>query len=151
MTELKTGTWVLVADGEKALLLENVGDADFPNFEVRRKDEHANPPTHEQGADRPGRFNDGPTVSRSAVADTDWHRLEQERFAHDLADLLYRMAHKHRFDRLVVVAGPQILGDLRDAFHKEVRDRIVAEIPKNLGHEPVDKLEEHIKAALAQA
>ena len=30
MTELKTGTWVVIADGEKALFLENTMDAEDP-------------------------------------------------------------------------------------------------------------------------
>lgn len=151
MTRLDTGTWVLVADAEKALFLENIGDADFPNFEVRRKEEQDNPPDREQGANRPGRFNDGPSVQRSAVDDTDWHELAKERFAHDLADTLYGMAHKGRFDRLVIVAGPPVLGELRPALHKEVADRVVAEVPKNIGGQPLDKIEEQVKRALAGA
>lgn len=149
MSELKPGTWVLVADSEKALFLENIGDGDFPIFEVRRKDEHENPPNREQGANRPGRFNDGPSVQRSAVADTDWHALEKERFADELGEMLYQMAHTNRFERLIVIAGPKLLGALRDSYHSEVSQRIVAEIPKNVANEPTDRLEDRVKAELA--
>lgn len=151
MTRLKEGTWILVADAGKALFLENIGDADYPNFEVRRKDRQENPPDREQGANRPGRFNDGPSVHRSAVQDTDWHQLAKERFAHDLADTLYEMAHQGRFDRLVIVAAPQVLGELRPALHKEVTDAVIAELPKNLTGEPLDKIETHVKTLLADA
>ncbi|TGS34727.1 Host attachment protein, partial [bacterium M00.F.Ca.ET.180.01.1.1] len=64
---LKHGIWVLVADGEKALLLKNAGDTKFPNLEVVQVMEQENPPTREQGSDSPGRYNDGPSVHRSAV------------------------------------------------------------------------------------
>ncbi len=57
---LKTGTWILIADGEKALFLVNAGDEMAYNFEVVRKEEQANPSTTEQATDAPGRFNDGP-------------------------------------------------------------------------------------------
>ena len=64
---LKRGMWVVVADGEKALFLKNEGDATYPDLNVVRKIEEENPPTREQGTDRPGRYSDGPTVHRSAV------------------------------------------------------------------------------------
>ena len=81
--KLRHGIWVLVADGEKALLLKNVGDNKFPNLEVVQVMEQENPPTREQGSDSPGRYNDGPSVHRSAVEDTDWHRIGKERFAEE--------------------------------------------------------------------
>ena len=36
MTDLKNGTWVLVADGEKALFLENVTDRKNPHDRTRQ-------------------------------------------------------------------------------------------------------------------
>ncbi|WP_224814847.1 host attachment protein [Hasllibacter sp. MH4015] len=137
---LTEGTWVLVADGEKALFLRNDGDADAPNLIVVREEEQENPPTHEQGTHKPGRFNDGPSVHRSAVADTDWHWLEKERFAADMADILYKMAHKGRFDRLIVAAAPKILGELRKEMHQEVTGKIVAEVDKTLTNHPIDEI-----------
>ena len=88
MTKLKNGTWVLIADGEKALILENQTDGEDPFLEVVRKEEQENPPNREQAANRRGRFNDGPSVHRSAVDDTDWHQLAKDRFAGELADML---------------------------------------------------------------
>ncbi|MEX6506268.1 host attachment family protein [Jiella sp. M17.18] len=135
-------TWILVADGEKALFLENAGDATLPNFQVRRVEEHDNPPDREQGADRPGRMSDDTTGShRSAVADTDWHVIEKDRFAKEIADILYKMAHRGRFERIVIVAPPHILGDLRQEIHKEVADKVVGEVAKTLTNHPVDKIE----------
>lgn len=151
MTQLAEGTWVLVADSEKALFLENIGDEKFPNLQVRRKETQENPPTREQGANRPGRYNDGPSAHRSAVDDTDWHELAKERFADDLADMLYERAHKGLFERLVIVAPPQVLGDLRAAWHKEVTDKIIAEVPKNLTSHPLDEIEKQVAEAMAGA
>ncbi|NND41066.1 MAG: Host attachment protein, partial [Silicimonas sp.] len=35
MSTLKNGAWVLVADGEKALFLENITDGEDPYLKVR--------------------------------------------------------------------------------------------------------------------
>lgn len=145
---LTNGTFVLIADGEKALLCENIGDAEYPVLEVRRETQSDNPPTRSQGTDRPGRFNDGPAVQRSAVADTDWHRLAKDRFADDLAAMLYRRAHAHRFERLILAAAPQTLGALRKTLHREVAERVVAEVDKDLTNLPPDAMARSLSAAL---
>jgi protein required for attachment to host cells len=144
---LTNGTWVLVADGEKALFLRNDGDADYPVLSVMREETHDNPQTREQGTDKPGRFNKGPSAQRSAVQETDWHQLEKERFASDLAERLYKMAHSGRFDRLIVAASPKVLGDLRREMHREVTDRIVADAPLTLTNHPIDEIARRVAEA----
>ncbi len=146
ITDLSNETWVLVADGEKALFLVNDGDAEYPVLNVRREEHHENPPTREQAANRPGRQGESSGPRRYAYEDTDWHRLEKERFADDLAELLYAQAHKHRFERIVICAPPQTLGELRDKMHKEVRDKVVGEVPKTLTNHPVDEIEGILKS-----
>ncbi|WP_369932483.1 host attachment protein [Rhodovulum sp. 12E13] len=147
---LTHGTWILVADSEKALFLRNETDAENPNFVVVGKEEQENPATSEQGTDRPGRMQDTGVQQRSGMEDTDWHRLAKERFAHDLADRLYDLAHKGAFDRIVLVAAPRVLGALRDQLHKEVKGRVVGEVDRNLTHEPVDAIERHVAGALTR-
>ncbi|MGE0502697.1 MAG: host attachment protein [Rhizobiaceae bacterium] len=139
--------WVLVADGEKGLFLRNEGDRQYPHLEVVREMHEENPPTREQGADRPGRFNDGPSAHRSAVDDTDWHRVAKERFAVEIAARLYKMAHRGDFEKLVLVAPPLVLGELRKQMHKEVEQRITGEVPKTLTNHPVYEIEKILLAA----
>jgi protein required for attachment to host cells len=128
------------ADGEKALFFRNHGDGKFPSLVVERHLEQPNPPTHQQGTDQPGRINDA-FGRKSAMENTDWHRLEKDRFAREIAATLYRLAHENAFKTLVVVAPPHVLGKLRADFHAEVKDRIVAEIPKTLTQHPVYEIE----------
>lgn len=144
---LKHGLWVLVADGEKALFLRNHGDTEFPDFKVMRELEQANPPTREQGTERPGRHSDGPSAHNSAYEETDWHRIGKERFADHIADRLYVLAHAGRFEKIVIIAPPQVLGELRKQLHEEVASRVVAEIPKTLTNHPIAEIEEMLKAA----
>lgn len=149
MTKLKNGTWVLIADGEKALFLENQTDGEDPYLKVVNKEEQDNSPNREQKANRTGRMPDTGQGQRSAMDDTDWHELNKERFAADLADMLYERAHKGRFDHLVLVAAPNILGELRDQVHQEVQEKIIGEIPKTLTNHPLNEIEDIVKNDLA--
>lgn len=137
--------WVLIGDGEKALVLRNDGDEDYPDLRTLRVFEQDNPPTHEQGADRPGRMPDnaGPLSShhRSAMQDADWHTLAKHQFAKEVAHRLYTAAHAGQFSKLVVVAPPLVLGDLRKTWHAEVANRVIAEVDKTLTNHPIRKIE----------
>ncbi len=149
MTRLTNDTWVLVADGEKALFLRNITDGQDPHLEVIRKEEQDNPKDIDQSANRPGRVAQSANHRKSAYDDTDWHELAKDRFAADLADMLYERAHKGQFDRIVLVASPQVLGELRDKLHVEVSDKVIGEIPKTLTNHPLDEIEKIVKAGLA--
>ena len=141
-------TWVVVADSEKALFLRNEGDDEYLHLEVVREMEQDNPPNREQAANRRGRFNDAGAggAHRSAVDDTDWHRMAKEQFAKDISEKLYSLAHKGTFDKLVIVAAPLVLGEMRKEMHMEVTDKIVGELDKNLTGMPIDEIEQHLKA-----
>lgn len=148
---LPQNAWVVVADGEKALFLVNEGDDIDMQLVVRRKDEQDNPPARDWAENRPGRFNDGPSVHRSAVDDTDWHELEKERFASDLADTLYKEAHRGAFDSIVLIASRVVLSQLRSELHTEVQERVILDVPKVLTNHPVDDIETHVAKELAKA
>jgi protein required for attachment to host cells len=137
---------ILVGDGQKALFLRNRGNALRVDLVVERIFERDNPPTREQGTDRPGRATASLGVARSAKEEVDWHHLAKERFADEIAAVLYRHAHANLFDKLVIIAPPKILGNLRKAFHAEVIDRIAAEIPKELTSHPVAEIGKLIAA-----
>ncbi|MGQ0685530.1 host attachment family protein [Bradyrhizobium sp.] len=137
---------VLVGDGQKALFLRNRGNPQRVSLVVEEILERDNPPTRAQGTDRPGRTNASVGAARSAMEESDWHHIAKERFATELSDALYRHAHANRFDKLIVIAPPKILGDLRKAFHAEVSARIAAEVPKELTSHPVAEIERLIAA-----
>lgn len=145
--ELPHDSYVLVADGRKMLFFRNEGDAAYPNLQVVTAAEQKNPKTSEQGADEPGRtFSSSGTMGyrtggRSAYSDTDFHTLEETRFAEDAAAMLKDRALAGEFERLLIVAPPSTLGDLRKHYHKEVEKRLIGEIPKDLTNHPVDQIE----------
>ncbi|MFG3591382.1 host attachment family protein [Bradyrhizobium sp. RDI18] len=132
---------VLIGDGKKALFLRNKGTPQQLNLEVEHVLEQENPATREQGTDRPGRSVQSIGAARSAMEQADWHYIAEERFAGTIADALYRLAHGNHFEKLVVVAPAKVLGNLRQAFHAEVAERIVGEIPKQLTSHPIPDIE----------
>jgi protein required for attachment to host cells len=123
---------VLVGDGRKALFLRNRGTSAQPDLVLETQLEQQNPPTREQGTDRPGRKHGSDGVSRTAIEETDQHQRAEQLFAARLAERLYEMGHAHEYQALVVVAPPRMLGDLRAALHPEVTQRLVGEVPKDL-------------------
>ncbi|MFY9828395.1 MAG: host attachment family protein [Rhodoplanes sp.] len=136
--------FVFVGDGRKALFLRNEGDEKFLNLKTERVLRDQNPPTREQGSDQPGRAFASVGARRSAVEDTDWHELEEQRFAHVIADALQRLVRERKVKELVVIAPPRTLAELRRAFHSEVKNRIVAEIDKDLTKQPIYEIEKHL-------
>lgn len=125
-------TLVLVGDGRRALFLRNKAGAGHPELVRDRVMEHRNPSNREHGTDKPGRYAGPNGTSRSASQETDRHQQAEDRFAVEVAEVLYKKAHVHDFERLIVVAPPRTLGTMRQAFRKEVATKVTAEIPKDL-------------------
>ena len=142
---LPHNSFVMVADGEKMLFFRNEGDAEYPQLIVERNREQEAPANIDLKTDEAGRRH-GVGPGRSAYEDTDFHQLEKDRFAHDTAEMLRRLALGNKFDQLVVVAPPKTLGELRKHYHKEVEKRLAAEIPKDLTNMPVEEIEKTLLA-----
>jgi protein required for attachment to host cells len=117
-------TRILIADGRTALVLRNEGDEINPNFqtvEVLRND--ANPKTSELGTDRPGRAVEGMAgTRRSAVEQTDWHDVNEHRFATRVAAFV----------------------DLHFAAKKFP---VILELNKDLTNSPLHEIEAHVLKA----
>jgi protein required for attachment to host cells len=137
--------FVFVGDGRKALFLRNDGDEKFPNLKTEKVFEDENPSSHEQGTERPGRVSKASqTGGRTAVEPTDWHQIEEGRFARKVAAALEQVIRAGKVKALVVVAPPKTLAELRDAFHPDVKASVIAEINKDLTKHPVWEIEKHL-------
>ena len=143
---IKSGDWVVVCDGAKALILENVGDSVFPN--LRTKEVHTQPgqSAREQGSDEPGRVFQSVGSMRSAVEQTDWHEQSEHQFLDALAGRLDAALNAGEAKTLVIVAAPRALGILRRAYSPQVRDAIRAEIHKDYVRLPLHEIEKHLAA-----
>jgi protein required for attachment to host cells len=148
MTNIRihNGDWVVVCDGAKALILENAGDAISPNLKTREVHEQADPRTHEQGTDAPGRSINSIGARRSAMEQTDWHDQAEQRFLVELAKRLDAAVAAGETKALILVAPPRALGVIRQACTHGLREAIKAEIDKDFVKLPVHEIEKHLAA-----
>ncbi|HXH15693.1 MAG TPA: host attachment family protein [Sphingomonas sp.] len=138
---------VLVADGRKMLFLRNEGDNVAPNLVVEKAQEQINPATRDQATDAAGRASSPRGGVQSSVEPTDFHQLEEDRFAAEAADFLKVRALKNDYESLIIVAPPKTLGELRKHYHKEVSSRLAGELDKDLTGHPIADIEKALKNA----
>ena len=139
--EIPANALVVVADGRKMLLFRNTGDAAFPNLETVAHDQQADPATSEIGTDKPGTHQVGDATMRSGYEQTNFHQQAEDRFAADVATMLKDRVLRHEYDKLIVVAPPKTLGELRKHYHKEVESRLAGEIAKDVTNRPTSEIE----------
>lgn len=143
-----TRTWIVVADGARARVLLNEGPGKGLKPAVAEALEHAPSRARDRElvSDRPGRTYDrGGPGRHSKEPRTDWHRFEKERFAHEVAGMLRQGRIDGSFDRLILVAPPKTLGDLRHELDKPTADRIYAEVQKDLTNMDDRELPKHLE------
>jgi protein required for attachment to host cells len=142
--KLDNGAWVVVCDGAKALIFENIGDKEYPDLRTREVFEQDNPPTSEQGTDRPGRSHSSVGAGRSAVGQTDWHDQAEAKFLKDIAEKLHLAVHGGKTKALVIVAPPRALGMIREHYTPAIKQALQTEIDKDLVKMPADQIEKHL-------
>ena len=135
------GAWVLVGDGRKALFFINKGSRDLLDLRVVETRIDENPATREQGTDRPGRAFASVGGGRSAVGDTDWHEVEEERFARAIAARINAGAEADEFSEIVIVAPPKTLGEIRKDLSKKAHGKVAGELAKDLTRHPLADIE----------
>lgn len=147
MIRIPRNAYVIVGDGRKALFLRNDGNGAALALKTEQVLHNDNPPTREQGSDQPGRSFQSFGSSRSAVEQTDWHEIGEQRFARTVADALEALARDRDIPGFVIVAPPRALADLRQFFGSDTKHRILAEIDKDLTGHPIKDIEKHLAAA----
>lgn len=144
----KTITWILIADGARARILENEGPGKGIHPAIDEEFRKALPKTSEMGTDRPGRGQESATTARHAVETPDWHRFEKEKFAKEMAGMLDQAAELGAYDRLILVAPPKTLGNLRSALSANTRKKITGELDKDLTPLTLGELPDHLAKLL---
>jgi protein required for attachment to host cells len=125
-------TWILVAHRGGARLFENTGSGkgmqlveDIPHPEGRLKSGEIN-------ADKPGRAFD--TFGRRHGMSQEHEAADQVSlmFAKHLCDKLEKGRAENRFGKLVLVAEPRLLGEVRAALDKHTAALVSATLDKDL-------------------
>lgn len=144
-------TWIVIADGWHARVLrepvpggalEQALPEDLVNTAARGF-------SRERGDDRPGRaFDPGAGSPHAMEPREDPHQREERRFAEQVAKVINAAAERKSFERLVIVAPPRMLGDLRPALGSAAKARVVGEVAKELLRLPEAALAEHLRKIL---
>ncbi|MEG1452537.1 host attachment family protein [Brevundimonas sp.] len=131
---LPSNSLVCVVDGEVLRLYRNTGTA----IEVALSAVPA-PPLEERVVGSAGR------ISTEANPDNDTQA--EDGHAMSVALALNDWALKDKFEKLVVIAAPKTMGELRKHWHKAVQERLLGEITKTLTGASTEEIIRVIDAA----
>jgi protein required for attachment to host cells len=101
-------------------------------------------------ADKPGRAFDSKGQGRHAMEPhTDPVKVEMRQFLAEVVGDLARAHRDKKFDRLVLIAPPASLGELRKLLPPELATLVVGEIDKDLTHADGIELTRHLGEVMA--
>lgn len=137
-------TWVVVADGTRARLFNRHKNRKLEEFDTLLSPEHR---LHEGDlvTDRDGRAFDSGGAGRHAVGNKNTTKdHEMTIFAKRLASRLEEGRNAGEIERLVLVAPPKFLGQLRAQMSPSASDLVALTIDKELTTLSADKLQSHL-------
>jgi protein required for attachment to host cells len=100
------------------------------------------------GRDRPARVNESANSARHAVEPRrDLHEAAKEDFIAIVAEEIEAEHGRDRFDRLVLVAPPGVLTELKQKLSKPLAQIVAGDLQKDLTKVPDHDLAEHLPPA----
>ena len=140
--------WVMVADKSKARIFTVADPRGALLDEVVLEHPQAREREQALTSDRPGRSFDSKGQGRHAMGTSvEPDQQETIRFAKQIADHVQAAHNEGRCDRLLLVAGPPLLGLLRESL-KTLTGLRVSEIEKNLGQYDAREIRKHLPERL---
>jgi protein required for attachment to host cells len=143
-------TWVVIADAARARVFETRGrGTGLTALDDMALDTELLP-NRDLRSDRPGRSFESVGHTRHAIeSSSDPHREQKRQFARRIVDAVEARQATKSFDRLVLVAPPVTMGDLRAALPAKVKAAVAAEVVADLTNTPVRELPAHLSAYIA--
>jgi protein required for attachment to host cells len=143
-------TWILVADHQHARLFSHDGPGrGVVPIEHLELEAHL-PASRDLGTDRPGRgvsSRDG--IRYGIEPGTDLHREAGRRFIARIVQLLGKASERREYDRLVLVAPPRAIGELRGLLPETVLARVSGTLTEDLTKASLATIEAHLAPVLA--
>ena len=135
-------TWYIIADGGRARFVERDETGAYRTvLSFVAADMHKR--SLDLGLDRPARVKESANAARHAVEPRrDLHEAAKEDFialvAEDIED------GRDQFDRLVLIAPPRVLTELKQKLSKPIAKMVVSDLQKDLTKVPDHDLAKHI-------
>lgn len=136
---------IIVADSTRARIF-TTKSSHSPLLEIETM-AHPESRLHDRDitSDLPGKDAGGDGSGGHAYqAKTDPKKHELTEFAKRVADHLDKVRIANKLSHLLIVAEPTFLGELRAHFSKEIKEKIVFELDKNLTHHGVEDIRKHL-------
>ena len=139
-------TWVVVGNARTISVLAHQGSG---NGLTAVADQQWHAPEIAASKDRAGVGHSiaGPGIA--AVEQTDSKLVHDTRFAKEAVSHLSAAYLSKKFDRLIVVAGPYMLGLLRENLDAPLREALIGDIPKDLSAQSLTDIETHLGELMA--
>jgi protein required for attachment to host cells len=142
--------WILIADASDARIFSITGRVEPLQLvrEITNKDGRMR--TQDLVSDEPGRTaSPGAAGTRSAMdPKTSAHEDAANTFVRALADQLHHDLARKAYSSLSLVAPAHMLGQLREALHKDVAHQVRSSLAKDLTNVPAGELLPHVEPLL---
>lgn len=144
-------TWIAVADSTRARIFKPVKKGHA--LEQVQELYHAGSRAHgrELITDKPGRTFDSEGPGRHALSESVSPREHEAwKLCKELADTIETARAQGRFDKLILMAGPSLLGELRKMLSEPTARLVVSTLDKNPAHMDEQEILRHLPAGALQ-
>jgi protein required for attachment to host cells len=140
----KAKIWYVIADGGRARFVERDEKGAFRTV-VSFVSTELHAKSSDLGRDRPARVMESATPGRSAVEPRrDLKEAAEADFIKLVADELDAGYGRKQFDRLVLVAPPGALTELKNSLNKPIAKLVIDDLQKDLTNVPDHDLTQHL-------
>lgn len=141
--------WYVVADGARARFFQSIGwDGEFEQFD-HFINENGRLMNRDFGRDAPGRSFKGGSRRTSMEERESPKQRDERKFAKRIGERLNEAFQNNEFDRLILVAAPKALGNIRETLSKKVKGVVEGTSSKNYTKSPLEEIEKHIETKFA--
>ena len=133
--QIPKGATIAVVDGQKLSLFRNGGEGDNPKLTA----------VDTGPVDTDNKSGGKGHASSSANPDDDTQ--DEDGFVAGVVDILNKQAVSGSLTKLVVIAAPRALGEMRKHYHAKLKDALVGEISKDLTGQTSADIEKALAAA----
>ncbi|RGP37774.1 host attachment protein [Pseudotabrizicola alkalilacus] len=140
MTMITRGCWIVVVDGDGAVILENAGTVPAPDLRLidRIETPKCDSTAEKDESARPAEASDRARLAETAM----------------VAMLMTRLSfavRQSRTSRLAIAAPPHLLEAIRTRLDDNLRGRVVMMLPKSLTGYPLEKIVSVMNDAMTRA
>jgi protein required for attachment to host cells len=136
--------WYVIADGGRARFVERDENGAFRTV-VSFVASELHERSHDLGLDRPARTKESASPARHAIEPRrDLHQAAKEDFVKLVAEQLDEERGRDQFDRLVLIAPPRVLTELKEKLSKPTAEIVIGDLQKDLTKVPDHDLTEHL-------